>query len=272
MGHLLGLPPELLGLIAEYLHDDKVTLRSLSQISYALLRPSQAQSFKCVNVWDIHIDDMGSFTNVKEIQKRILLNRGGAQLLSYTRIPSLSFGDPLVCLRRLDDIFDHLIAFKNVRQLKILLFATHYVRDPLTSPARHSGHFQPTLHSLHLRTWSLNPRDLITFLAFFPFLDNITVETVDPYTLHTLPGNELEGLESATLSPFRGSLKLREFYQENAFVLELAKSRVQYHTLSFHNVTVWTGIQELIVTCAPTLRVLRFFSERLPLPLSRSTQ
>ena len=37
MGHLLGLPPELLGLIAEYLHDDKATLRALSRVSYALL-------------------------------------------------------------------------------------------------------------------------------------------------------------------------------------------------------------------------------------------
>lgn len=91
MGHLLGLPSELLGLITEYLHDDKATLRSLSRVSYALLRPSQAQLFKRVNVWDIHIDDVGSLSDVEEMQKRILLDRGGAQLLSYTRILSLSW-------------------------------------------------------------------------------------------------------------------------------------------------------------------------------------
>lgn len=205
------------------------------------------------------------------MQKRILLDRGGAQLLSYTRILSLSLGDPFVCLQRLENIFDHLIAFKNVRQLEILLFATHYVRDPLISPARHFGHFQPTLRCLHLRTWLLNPRDLIAFLAFFPLLDDATIEAMDPYTLHTLPENEPKGLEPAALSPFRGSLKLCQFCQENAFVLELAKSWVQYHTLSFHNVTVWTGIQELIVACAPTLRVLRFFSECLSPSLSIHT-
>ena len=265
MGHLLGLPPELLGLIAEYLHDDKVTLRSLSQISYALLRPSQAQSFKCVNVWDIHIDDMGSFTNVKEIQKRILLNRGGAQLLSYTRILSLSWRS--LCLPAKTG--KH---FRPPDRVQGRQTARNYlVRGPLVSPAHRFGHFQPTLCCLHLRTWLLNPRDLIASPALFPLLDNTTIEAMDPYTPHTLPENEPKGLEPAALSSFRGSLKLCQFYQENAFVLELAKSRVQYHTLSFHNVTVWMGIQELIVACAPILRVLRFFSECLSLPPSRST-
>ena len=260
MGHLLGLPPELLGFIAEDLHGDRTALRALSLVSRAFIQPSQTQLFRRINVRSAQINDYRSLGNVGEMRRRISLESGGAQVLSYTRTLLLSLGQPLVYPQQLDDIFDYLVAFKNVRQLIISLFATHYVNHPLASPARYFAHFQPTLRSLRLSTWLTNPWDLITFLALFPLLEDVEIEMLDTYGLPPLPESESEGSESTAISPFRGSLRLRRFCHANTFVLELLKSQVQYHTLSFPEMTVWSGIQELIVACAPTLRVLEFFN------------
>ena len=86
-----------------------------------------------------------------------------------------------------------------------------------------------------------------------PLLDEVVIERADPYNLPVLSESEREGFKPATLSLFRGSLLLSKICQANDFVLELARSRVQYHVLSFHDVTAWMGIRELIVACAPAL-------------------
>ena len=260
MGRLLDLPLELLELIVGHLHDDKASLGAFSLVSRALLRPSQAQLFKQINVRRIPAHGDGSSRNTEDMRKWTSLDPGDAQVLSYTRTLSLSSGQPLVYPQHLDDILGHLIAFKKVRNLTISLFATHYVRNPLVSPARYFAHFQPTLRSIYLTTCLTNPWDLITFIAFFPLLEDLTIQILDAYDLPALPESEPEGPEPAALSQFRGSLRLFQFRQTNAFVLELLKHRLQYRALSFSDVTIWTGIQELIVACAPTLQVLRFFN------------
>ena len=262
MGHLPDLPPELISLITEHLHNDKVALEALSLVCYALLQPCQALIFKRIKLWQAYIYGEGCLTNVAGMVRRILLDQGGAQLLSYTRTLSLSWGQRLVSPYELDDFYDYLLAFKNVRRLKIPLFATHYVRNPLTSPSCYFAHFQPTLRVLHLKTISSNPWDLVTFIAFFPLLEDVTVEMINvshPY--YVLPESEPKGVEPTSPSSFRGTLRLHQFRQAKGFVQELIKYRVQYHTLSFRNVTSRTRIQELIVACAPTLQVLDFACE-----------
>ena len=260
MGHLLDLPPELLGFIVGHLHDDKAALRSFSLVSRASLQPSQAQLFKDIKMQFGRIHRYATLGKAGETPTRIPLDYVGTQVLSYTRTLSLyTIYCPLVLPQHLDDILDRLIAFKNVRQLEAFLFATHYVRHPLASHAHYFGTFQPTLRSLNLKTCLTNPWDLITFIAFFPLLEDITIQVNNPYSPSEFPENKREGFEPAALS-FRGSLRLCEFCQANTFVLELVKSRVQYHTLSFRNVTAWMGIRELIAACAPTLRVLDFFA------------
>ena len=97
---------------------------------------------------------------LEEMRKRISLGPDGAQVPSYTRTLSLSPGGPyvhpLVYPQQLDSIFDHFIAFKNIRRLRASLFATHYVRHPLTPRARYFAHLQLTLHS--------PSRDLVSLL------------------------------------------------------------------------------------------------------------
>ena len=259
MGRLLDLPLELLELIAGHLHNDKAALKAFSLVSRALLPPSQAQLFKRIDIRHAQIHHDGSPGNTEEMQKPASSGSGGVQVLSYTRSLSLLMGQPLVYPQHLDDIFDYLIAFKKVRELRVSLFATHYVRHPLTSPARYFAHFQPTLRSLSLQTWLKNPWDLITFITFFPLLEHLAIGNLNPFEHPpTLPESEPERPEPAALSPFRGSLRLFQFRQPNGFILELLKYQVQYHTLSFCDVTAWEGIRDLIVACAPTLRVLDF--------------
>jgi len=259
MGHLLDLPLELLGLIVGHLQDDKASLSAFSLVSRASLPPSQAQLFKRINIWHTPVLDNRSSGNTEKTQKRTSLDSSGTRVLSYTRTLSLSMVQPLFYPQHLDDIFDVLIAFKKVRALKIPLFATHYVRHPLTSPARYFAHFQSTLRSLCLETWWKNPWDLITFITYFPLLEDLTIQMLSTYP-PTLPESVPEGPEPPALSPFQGSLQLRQFYQKNTLVLELLKHQVQYHTLSFRQVTAWAGIQELIVACTATLRVLDFLN------------
>ena len=272
MGYLLDLPPELLELIVEHLRDINAALRALSLVSRALRPLSQAQLFKSVDVWSVQCRGTESVGNIEEIRRWISLGSGGAQVLSYTRTLSLDvLVEPLLVYpQELDRIFDHLIAFKNVRELKIPLFASHFVRHPLMSPIHYFAHFRPTLRSLELETRLKNPWDLMTFIAFFPLLECVTIKMRHTRELDTVAEREAEGFEPAALPPFQGILRLEGFSRANTFASELIKARVQYHTLSFCDVTVWTGIQELIVACAPTLRGLYYYDTNckwLPLPI-----
>jgi hypothetical protein len=272
MGYLLDLPPELLELIVEHLHNNGPALSALSLVSRALRPLSQAQSFKSVDVWSVQYHDGESIGNIEEIRRWISLGPGGAQVLSYTQTLSLDVNvePPSVYPQELDSIFDYLVAFKNVRELKIPSFASYFVRHPLSSPTHYFAHFRPTLRFLELETRLENPWDLMTFIAFFTLLEGVAIKMLDTRELDTVAESEPEGFEPAALPPFQGILQLVGFSRANTFASELVKARVQYHTLSFYDVTVWTGIQELIVACAPTLRVLCFrneFCERLPLPI-----
>ena len=94
-----------------------------------------------------------------------------------------------------------------------------------------------------------------------PLLEDLTMEMLNHCDIPTLPeSTKPERHEPAALSPFRGSLRLRQFRLTNNFVSELLKYRVQYNFLSFCEVIAWTGIRELIVARAPTLQVLDFFN------------
>jgi len=284
MGILSDLPPELIALIVDNLHDDRAALRACALVSRVFLPLSQAHLFECVQLWGRWICDDGipeSDANLAERDRlwffwilcsmdepaargnidtiRRFILPGPHDVLSYTQSLSI-FIRPLVQPQHLETIYDYLMAFKNVKELQISLFAPHFTREDLTLPSRYFSHFQPTLRCLHLKTLLENPKDLVKFIAFFPLLEEVSIETIF-FRLPSLPDGESDWFDPDLLSPFRGSLKLSQFRHENAFATELAKVRVQYHTLSLCDVTVWTGIRELIIACAPTLRALDILRE-----------
>ena len=159
-------------------------------------------------------------------------------LLSHTR--SLSTSLRILTLpQHLEEIYDHWMAFTNVREFRAHLFATHFMKDP-TSLSRYFSHFQSTLRCLDLQTWLGNPKDLITLVAFFPLLEEVSIEMLSPSAPSIrVPDSKSEGFNPELLSPLRGSLLLRELRVEDEFLMGLAKVRVQYHTLSICNGTEW---------------------------------
>lgn len=255
MGALSDLPAELISHIVDYLHDDGKALKASALVSRIFVARSQVHLFERVALW---IPDHGSGANAGGntyvLQTYISSDPDG--LLSHTRSLLLGY---LTLPQHLEEIYDHWMAFKNVEELQARLFTTHFVQDPMLL-SRYFSHFRSTLRYLRLETWLENPKDLIAFVAFFPFLEEVSIETLshDP---PSLPDSKSEGLDPGLLSPLRGSLVLRKFQHENDFLVELAKVRVRYHTLSIWNGTVWTGLQELIIACGPTLRVLNLTCE-----------
>jgi len=165
------------------------------------------------------------------------------------------YGSPMQ-LSHLDGIFEVFVAFKNVRDLKLALLATDFVNLDLTLTSRHFTHFQPTLRSLQLTVPTNNPKDLITFIAFFPFLEEVTLEFFRPFKQVNGKSGELD---PSLLNPLRGTLRIYATRSDSGFTQELAKVRVQYHTLELFldPVSFGTGLQALIAAYAPTLRVLR---------------
>ena len=259
MGALSDLSAELISLIVDYLHDDRKALMACALVSRIFVARPQAYLFEHIGLW---IPDRGSETNTwgNTDAMRAYISSDPDGLLSYTRRLTVLLGTLTLTLpEHLEEILNHWVAFKNVRELRVRLFATHFVKDP-TLPSRYFSHFQPTLRRLHLKTRLENPKDLIIFIAFFPALEEVSIEVLSPKP-PSLPDSKPEGFDPDLLSPLRGSLVLREIRHENNFLMELAKVQVRYHILSIYDLTVWVGLQELITGCAPTLRVLNLSRE-----------
>ena len=261
MGILSHLPPEIIALIVGHLRGDRAALRTCALVSHGLLPWSRAHLFGRITLWNSRLLYRGGNTitvgNTTAMRTHISSDPDG--VLSYTRNLSIFLG-PSVQPRHLEEIYEHLMAFKNVRELEARLFATHFVEEDFTLLSRYFSHFRPTLRRLHLDTSLKNPKDLITFIAFFPLLEEVSIDKLF-LSVPSLPTSKSEGFDPAPLSPLKGSLRLSQFQHENDFAVELSKVRIQYHTLSICNATVWTGVQELIVACAPTLRVLNIMRE-----------
>ena len=255
MGTLSDLPVQLILVIVDYLHDDRKALRACALVSRVFVAPSQAHLFERIMLWhtlDPTKHTLGPATggNIEVMQKSISPDPDG--ILQYTRSLSIFLS---ICTkpRRLEEIYDHWVAFKNIRELRTYLFATPFIRRGRIE--RYFPHFQPTLRCLRLMASLRNPTDLVTFIAFFPLLEDVTIEAL-PSSAYSSSGSKSEGFNPDELSPLKGSLRLHAFHIENDFLVELAKVRLQYRTVSISETTVWTGFQELIITCAPTLRVL----------------
>ena len=241
MGNLSDLPPELIALIIDRLYDDREALEACTLASRIFLPRSQAHLFERITIY-----------NTEVMRTRISSEPSG--VLSYTRSLSIHLGY-LTRPPDLEEIYDHLMAFKNISELKAHLFPTNFVEEGLGLLSRYFSHFQPTLFRLHLRTSVRSPKDVITFIAFFPLLEEASVCVLDMGP-PPLPDSKSERFDPNLLSPLKGSMRLSQFWYENSFATELAKVQIQYHTLSICDVTVWTGFQNLIIACAPTLRVL----------------
>jgi hypothetical protein len=155
--------------------------------------------------------------------------------LSYTRDLSI-FIAALTQPQDLEEIYDHLMAFKSVRKLQTCLFATDFVKKGLVLFSRYFPHFQSTLRHL--------------------------IEAPRNFPIHPpLPDSESEGFDPDLFSPLKGTLRLNRFQYWKHFATELAKVQIQYHPLSICDAMVWKGIQELTIDCAPTLRTLNITRE-----------
>jgi hypothetical protein len=255
MGGPSDLPPELIALIIDNLHDDRAALRACALVSHAFLPRSQAHIFEhleLVSKWAFSVPGQGDTDTM-----RTYIPSDPDGVLSYTRNLSI-FPGALVWPEHLEDIYGHLLAFKNVEELQVRLFATHFVREGPTLFSRYFSHFQPTLRRLHLQTSLENSKDLITFIASFPLLEEVSIDSL---SLPLLPEIKSEGFDPDLLSPLKGSLRLCHLRRGDTFATELAKVRIRYHTLSIHNAMAWMGIQELIIACGPTLRALNIICE-----------
>ena len=265
MGNLPGLPTELLLLIIDHLHDDWQALRACALVSRAFVARSQEHLFERIRLGDwqdamMYADEAGEVSvrgDIKDMERYISPDPDG--VLSYTRSLSI-YARELTEPSDLDEIYDHWAAFKNIRELQAHFFATHFIQGAPPKVSRYFSHFRHTLRSLNLGTILKNPEDLITFIAFFPLLEEVSIERIIvSISLNSLPDKDSKEFNPDILPPFKGSLRLHDFRGEGDFLTELAKVRLQYHTLSISDATtwsVWTGFQEVITVCAPTLRVL----------------
>ena len=264
MGALPDLPAELISLIVDYLRDDREALKACTLVSRAFVALSQARLFERValqspsvlSYFDCERPDVRGCTHF--MQTHISSDPDG--ILSYTRSLSIDLAMGATRPQDLEEIYDHWMAFKNIRKLQAPLLATDFVKDPM-SLSRCFSHFQPTLRCLHLNTSLESPKNLITFIAFFPLLEEVSIETLHLASPTILYPDESRRFDPDLLPPLRGSLLLRWCEYENSFLMELAKVRVQYHTLTISDATVWKGLQEFITACAPTLQVLNIVHE-----------
>jgi hypothetical protein len=159
--------------------------------------------------------------------------------------------------RELDEIFDHFAAFKNIRNLWLSIFGTNFINRDFALTSRCFPHFQPTLRSLKLTVPTNNLKDLIAFIAFFPLLEEVSIFFLQ--APRQMADSQLGELDPNRLNPLRGSLRIYDVTPDSGFTQELAKVRVQYHTLELFldPASSETGLQALLTACAPTLRVLQ---------------
>lgn len=162
----------------------------------------------------------------------------------------------------LDKILDHFMAFRNVRELKIRMDTFHFIDRDLRSTSRYFSHFQPTLRSLDLTTFDRNPKDVIIFITFFPFLEELSLlfYGTGPSAARE---RQVKVFDPNLLTPLRGTLRIRATPLNGGFLAELTKVQVLYHTLELGGefLLPGAGISELIAACAPTLRTLSFFHQ-----------
>ena len=248
------LPLELIELIIDHLHDDKAALETCSLVSRVFLPRSQTYIFETIELRFLH--DVNKDRNIDSMRTLIPPDPHG--LLSHAR--KLSIPCPgLISPFHLEEILDYLMAFSNIRELKFDLDPSHFISRDLTLAFRYFSHFRPVLRSLDLTTTATNPKDLVVFLTFFPFLEDVSISFCDSGP-ETVPSSRVEEFDPNPLTPLRGALRVRTIPPDSEFIVELAKLPVSYHTLELGGNCMLpsTGIWELVAACAPTLRILKF--------------
>ena len=128
-------------------------------------------------------------------------------VLSYTRTLSVSLGTSARDLQGIEDIYGHWIAFKNVRKLQASISTTPFIRRSYALLTHYFAQFQPTLRCLDLNTPLQTPKDVITFIAFFPLLEEVSIEVRLSFPSFLLP-KESEDFNPDLLSPLKGRLQL----------------------------------------------------------------
>ena len=251
MGDLPHIPPELIALIVSHLHNDTAALKACSLVSSAFLPSAQAYLFENIKLW------FRLNRNIESMRACIPPDPSG--VLSHTRNLALFYPGIFLPPSVLDEIFDHFTAFSKVRELRIRLDTSHFVDRNLTSTSRYFSHFRPTLRSLDLTTFDRNPKDLVAFITFFPFLEELSLLFYDAGPA-AAPDRWVGELDPNILAPLRGTLRIHTTPHNPELIMELTKVRILYHTLELggHILSPGTGMPELLTACAPTLRVLKF--------------
>ena len=259
MGDLPHIPPEIIALTVDHLHNDTAALKACSLVSYAFLPSAQAYLFENIKL------RFRRDGNIKSMRAFISTDPSG--VLSHTRDLTLFYPGSFISPSILDEIFDHFTAFSKVRGLRIHLDTFHFVDRDLTSTSCYFSHFRPTLQSLDLTTFGGNPKNLLAFITFFPFLEELSLSFYDA-GLTAAPDRRVVVLDPNLLTPLRGTLRILAGPPDIELIVELTKVRILYHTLELgeHLLLPETGMSELVAACAPTLRVLKLLHVCWSLP------
>ena len=236
------LPPELIELVIDNLLNETEALKACSLTSRALLPRLQVHLLESIAL---------SFENMKDIQARV--SSDPCRTLFRTRILRI-YDSESIQPHDLDEVLDAFMAFKNVRGLRLQLSATHFVGLDFTLTSHYFAHLQPTLRSLQLMTPRNNPKDLIAFIAFFPFLEEVTL--IFFQTSARIAHSKFGELDPNQLHPLRGTLRIYEAGHSSEFIRQLSKVQVHYHTIELPE-PFEMELNALIAACAPTLRVLQ---------------
>ena len=122
------LPPELIELVIDNLLNEKEALKACSLTSRALLPRSQVHLLESIAL---------SFENMKDIQARV--SSDPCRTLFRTRILRI-YDSESIQPHDLDEVLDAFMAFKNVRDLRLRLSATHFVGLDFTLTSPYSIH------------------------------------------------------------------------------------------------------------------------------------
>jgi len=254
MRHLPYLPPELIALIVDHLHGDTAALKACSLVSHTFLPLAQAHIFENI---ELRFRSKGNIQSM-----RAIFPPDPCGVLSHVRKLSISYSSLSITPLILDKILDHFLAFRKIREFQADLDTFHFADRNRASTSRYFSHFQFTLRSLDLMTIDGDPKDVITFITFFPLLEELSLTFYK-----ALPGVTQDlrvgVLDPNLLIPLRGTLRIRATPPDGRFITELAKVRVLYHTLEFGGSALLPGtrVSELIVACAPTLRIIQISHE-----------
>lgn len=236
------LPQELVENIVDCLSDDRPVLETCSLVATTWLPRSRHHLFNRVSL---------NSENVKRWCSAIRPGPDGPSNLVRKLTLQQAPGHRWLGTKSLDDISDHFSSFRRVEDLSITwLDLSDFEPESL---ARHFLHYGSSLRSLRLSYLCADFSALITFLQYFPNLQNILIHTPDLRD----DGPPL-GI-SRTVPPFHGFLNLLSFDSVSSpFLSHLAGLDLRFSSISVYDCEFSSGfpLTRLLETSSSSLRTL----------------